>query len=272
MDDRFNMLSGVVLDSPLDQCSLDELEELTRKYPYFSAAHFLLLRKKQLEDVEHAATIQKAMLYYHHPVAFTHFMNPLKTDEKILAEPEKPQQPLIPPFQEEAAQDHTLVSVPQPLEPPPPVPEPETMQVDQPVGTPNEVSLAASPEKEKSTESGLSFEPYHTVDYFASQGIRPSKEEPKDALGKQLKSFTEWLKTMKKLPDAAAAISQADPKVDSLASRSVGDPHVVTEAMAEVWLKQGNKERAREIYEKLSLSDPSKKAYFAAKIDNLNAD
>lgn len=53
--------------------------------------------------------------------------------------------------------------------------------------------------------SALTFEPYHTVDYFASQGIKFSQEElPKDKLGKQLKSFTQWLKTMKRLPSTPA--------------------------------------------------------------------
>jgi hypothetical protein len=40
--------------------------------------------------------------------------------------------------------------------------------------------------------------------------------------------------------------------------------------MAEVWMRQGNKEKAIEIYNKLSLLNPSKKAYFAAKINSLN--
>jgi hypothetical protein len=44
---------------------------------------------------------------------------------------------------------------------------------------------------------------------------------------------------------------------------------VVTEAMAEVWEKQGNKEKAVAIYTKLSLLDPSKSVYFAAKIEEL---
>jgi hypothetical protein len=43
----------------------------------------------------------------------------------------------------------------------------------------------------------------------------------------------------------------------------------VTEAMAEVWEKQGNTIKALELYEKLSLLDPSKSSYFAAKIEHL---
>ena len=46
----------------------------------------------------------------------------------------------------------------------------------------------------------IPIDPYHTVDYFASQGIKLVLEkDPKDKLGKQLKSFTQWLKHMKKV-------------------------------------------------------------------------
>jgi len=119
----------------------------------------------------------------------------------------------------------------------------------------------------------LSFEPYHTVDYFASQGIRFREEEkPKDRLGYQLKSFTEWLKTLKKLPASeipSTTTRQEEKKVEQLAQVSITDREVVTEAMAEVWEKQGNTIKALELYEKLSLLDPSKSSYFAAKIEHL---
>ncbi len=123
------------------------------------------------------------------------------------------------------------------------------------------------------TTEPLAFEPYHTVDYFASQGIKiPANEMPKDKFGKQLKSFTEWLKTMKRLPatQATATIDAAsENKVERLAAHSVDEANVVTEAMAEVWLKQGNPQKAIEVYHKLSLLYPAKRAFFAAKIENL---
>ncbi|MEO7961687.1 MAG: hypothetical protein ABIR19_09070, partial [Ginsengibacter sp.] len=52
----------------------------------------------------------------------------------------------------------------------------------------------------------IPFEPLHTVDYFASQGIRLNEATlSNDKLGTQMKSFTEWLKSMKKLhPDKLA--------------------------------------------------------------------
>ena len=63
--------------------------------------------------------------------------------------------------------------------------------------------------------------------------------------------------------------SSTESKVQHLAEDSVHRSDVVTEAMAEVWIKQGNKEKAIETYNKLGLLNPSKKAYFAGLIENL---
>jgi len=119
----------------------------------------------------------------------------------------------------------------------------------------------------------LVFEPFHTVDYFASQGIEMKEEaKPVDKFGVQLKSFTDWLKTMKRLP--AVEISNAvktiaEDKVEAMAADSLTDRAVDTETMAEVWEKQGNTAKAIEIYTKLSLQDPAKNLYFASKIEAL---
>jgi hypothetical protein len=132
---------------------------------------------------------------------------------------------------------------------------------------------------EDPAKAELLFEPYHTVDYFASQGIKFKEEElPRDKFGQQLKSFTDWLKTMKRLPVAEISkmagpvpeiAAVAEQKVEQLAAHSLEAGEVVTEAMAEVWEKQGNAAKASEIYRKLSLLDPSKSHYFAAKIEEL---
>jgi hypothetical protein len=119
----------------------------------------------------------------------------------------------------------------------------------------------------------LSFTPYHTVDYFATQGIKFREEDqPRDKFGKQLKSFTEWLKVLKKVPGVTVNIAEGkqDKKVEQMAAHSVNNEgEVLTEAMAEVWEKQDNPQKAIEIYKKLSLLNPGKRAYFAAKIDQL---
>jgi hypothetical protein len=121
----------------------------------------------------------------------------------------------------------------------------------------------------------LLFEPLHTSDYFASQGIKLTDEPvSNDKLGSQLKSFTDWLKSMKKVhtDTSAPANEQTDSGIQKMAEHSNEDAGVVTEAMVEVLIKQGKTEKAVEIYRKLSLINPSKIAYFEAKIKYLSAD
>ncbi len=123
-----------------------------------------------------------------------------------------------------------------------------------------------------SVEGSLLFTPLYATDYFASQGIKLREEAlPNDKLGKQLKSFTDWLKTMKKVHDSKlpAGSEVLDLSVQKLAEKSNKEEQVITESMAEVFLQQGKLHKAKEIYEKLSLLDPSKIAYFAAKIDQI---
>lgn len=133
-------------------------------------------------------------------------------------------------------------------------------------------SLKIEPLKE--TGNDLLFEPYHTVDYFASQGIKEKPEGiSKDRFSHQLKSFTEWLKSMKKLTDDGIETqldAGSEAKVQTLATHSIADTEILTETMAEVWLKQGDWQKAAEVYHKLSLQNPSKSHYFAAKIKSLN--
>jgi len=122
------------------------------------------------------------------------------------------------------------------------------------------------------TEDKITFEPLHTSDYFASLGIKLSgKILHSDKLGKQMKSFTEWLKEMKKLQPEQLPLQseQADLTIQKLAEASNLGGEVETEAMAEVLIQQGKKQKALNVYKKLSLLDPSKSAYFAAKIDQL---
>jgi hypothetical protein len=131
--------------------------------------------------------------------------------------------------------------------------------------------------KEKKTsqsEEAIAFEPLHTVDYFASQGIKIDDQLiNNDKLGSQMKSFTEWLKSMKRLhPSKLEEVSTATEKlVQSAANESNINTEVLTEAMAEVLIKQDKKEKAIEMFSKLSLINPSKSAYFAAKIESIKS-
>lgn len=118
------------------------------------------------------------------------------------------------------------------------------------------------------------FEPLHTTDYFASQGIKISEEVlAADRLGHQLKSFTQWLKAMKKLHpnQLAAAGESSDKNIQQLAEESNTAGEVLTEAMAQILIQQGRTDKAIEVYEKLSLQNPAKSGFFATQIENLKA-
>ncbi|HYC40180.1 MAG TPA: hypothetical protein VEB63_06795 [Chitinophagaceae bacterium] len=231
----------------LEDCSLQELRRLAADHPYFGAAQVLLAKKLQmLKDPEYREQLAKASLFFHNPLWLDQLLN------------ERGDAELQPEIAETKMEIATL----------PPEGKPVAA-----------VTAAASPllpvpaPLEKTTGKEFLFEPYHTVDYFASQGIRFREEEkPADRFGQQLKSFTEWLKTLKRLPvaEAVASTPEAERKVEQMAENSVLEKEVLTETMAEVWRKQGNPQKAIEIYNKLSLLEPSKSAYFAAKIAELN--
>ncbi|HLO80833.1 MAG TPA: hypothetical protein VK166_07745, partial [Chitinophagaceae bacterium] len=132
----------------------------------------------------------------------------------------------------------------------------------------NEVSAENAPET--ALGSLIPIEPLYTIDYFASQGIKlPVDEIPDDQLGKKLKSFTQWLKSMKKLhPEKVDRQMDKDTEnhIRTVAEHSNDSEEVYTEALAEVYQKQGLDDKAIEVYKKLILLDPSKSAYFAARI------
>ncbi|HEX8676593.1 MAG TPA: hypothetical protein VF700_05195, partial [Segetibacter sp.] len=131
---------------------------------------------------------------------------------------------------------------------------------------------ATSEEAEADTENAvIPIDPYHTIDYFASQGIKLELEQnPQDQLGQSVKKFTQWLKHMKKLgPEDATEVvvrSQSEADIQQIADSSNTVREVVTEAMASVLERQGKKEKAIELYKKLSFLNPDKSAYFAGKI------
>lgn len=114
------------------------------------------------------------------------------------------------------------------------------------------------------------FEPLHTVDYFASQGIKePQSTSTNDQFSAKLKSFTEWLKTMKKInPEQInPTLNQTDEQVIRDKAEASNIVHeVYSETLAEVYEKQGLEQKAIEVYKKLSLLDPTKSAYFADRI------
>lgn len=338
MNNVVNELTRSVVDkNSLQECSVNELEDLTRLYPYFGPAQFLLARKlKEINSPLYEQQSQKAILFFQDQLWFDYLSGtddvtvkvtpasnepaiqqrvatPVVTEEKPIEEPavlEEPVtgQPIVEEQRIEEPQPTEQIVTSQPVleepftaEPvieqrqPEPPPVAETVAQPERIIDPisgQDLSDTDEEETEDIEPSGpdikfpefkitpidfskpLTFEPFHTVDYFASQGIKAKEEEkPKDKFSQQLLSFTQWLKTLKKLPEAETAVTAPlpteDQRVTQMAEHSLKDREVVTEAMADVWEKQENYEKAIDTYHKLSLLNPAKSSYFAAKIEQL---
>jgi len=262
----------------LNDCSVEELQQLTSQYPFSAPVQFLLARKlKEISSDSLSKHIQKASLYFQNPLWFDYLLNDTGTQLYISQKKEevffKPVVEMEIPVTHEEVVDQTKAENIDDI-----ITEPADEIVSEEQQEENQPELSVELPKFKfepidPSRAEITFEPYHTIDYFASQGIQAKEEEkPKDLLSRQLKSFTEWLKVMKRLPvtEIAAAVSATDEKkVEKMAETSINDREVLTEAMAEVWEKQGNKAKATEIYQKLSLLNPAKSSYFAAKIEQL---
>ena len=277
------LVKSLLHKDSLDQCSLDELQQYADRYPYFGAAQLLLTKKLQTENTErYQNQLQKTYLFFHNPLWVQQLLNdtgtatikavekteqPVEMDLPVKEILPEPAQPVI--MEDAVSLAEAVAEDRKPVIEPAPEAFPEITKVAESI-----IAEKAETESVAVTKTNdLLFEPYHTVDYFASQGIKFREEEkPVDKFSLQLKSFTEWLKTMKKLPVAEMARSvetASEKKVEQMAEHSLEDREIITEAMAEVWEKQGNREKAIEVYSKLSLLEPAKSPYFAAKIEIL---
>lgn len=221
-----------------------DLGALAQKYPYAPALQLLLAaRMKENSDGRFEAQWQKTLLYFQDPLLLQYqFFSGNKPSSSPVEAPEPA-----------AAAAETGATV---AEEAPAIPGLKLEPMDP-------------------AKADLLFTPYYTVDYFASQGIKLQDEAAAaegDRFGSQLKSFTSWLREMRRLPDATAGIrlnANTEAVIEKMAEKSLDGQNEETAAMAEVWAKQGNKAKAIEIYQKLSLLNPSKRAYFAAKIEHL---
>ena len=286
--------------SSLEECNIEEINELTNQYPYFSSAQLLLAAKqKQSGQPDFEKQLNTASLHVNNPLWLDHLLNSKSSNEKIILEEKVPVEEVKAPVEEvkvpveevKVPVEEVRVPVEEVKVPVEEVKVPVEEVLEEPnndelvlekthhefvVASKEDVVAAPPPpvaNKEESKEQALVLEPYYTVDYFASQGIKNVIEEkPADRLSQQLKSFTDWLKTIRQLPPqqvAAMSDARSEEKVVELATHSIEDRTVETETMAEVWIKQGQPEKAVEIYRKLSLLNPSKSSYFASLIENL---
>ncbi|MBN8833948.1 MAG: hypothetical protein ABS68_03720 [Niastella sp. SCN 39-18] len=239
------------LENWLDPLTTQKLEGIIKQYPYFSLAHFFLQKtNKHARETAARTALHFNNLYLLHA----------RLNEPEIIEEQETGNPSLP-TGHAMEQKEPLQTMASPI----PVNQEQPGESISPGDTAAAMPTTAGEE--------LVFEPLYTSDYFASQGIKLSTEvQPADKLGKQLKSFTDWLKTMKKVHEGPHIPTASDSSVDRLAEKSNIIEEVVTEPMAEVYASQGKIKQALETYQKLSLLHPAKSAYFAAKIENLKAE
>ncbi|MBL0133800.1 MAG: hypothetical protein IPP79_07245 [Chitinophagaceae bacterium] len=309
MESNVNIIAkSLFAKNSFDEVTEEQLLDYTHAYPYTGIGHFLLAKRKKDKGEPYQAAAAKASLYFNNPLWLHYLLESYPEDIEVPELENVPEVPVVQEVPEEESEVHdekVIVEVESVEKVAEPViemneavvasheSEPVELHVPilvkeaaiTPVSTdetaipavPTDSSVPAAHSVAPSLEEPL-FEPYHTIDYFASQGIKLRLEDlEKDKFGKQLRSFTDWLRTMKKIAPVVAGNPVAEPQQDpseaeiqKVAAESVEASDVETEAMAEVWVKQGKKTRAAAIYRKLSLLNPGKSHYFAAKIDQLN--
>jgi hypothetical protein len=137
------------------------------------------------------------------------------------------------------------------------------------------------------TETSLTFQPLYTDDYFAYKRLKEPEqaEQLSEKAAAEMKSFTSWLKEMKHTFAEKASkqwyhqqmhrsYEDVDPEVseavEKMAMESITlNDDIVSETLAEIWARQHQYQTAIHIYQKLSLLNPNKSAYFAQKIKEL---
>lgn len=167
---------------------------------------------------------------------------------------------------------------------------------------------AAVQEEPEETETPLDgkkenlIPPVYTEDYFLHQGVQVSNNIPADIPRRKddetslmvVMSFSEWLshykrkkkqeeeeendqrelKTMWQKEKLAAALEEGNDEIPEtvfeMAVNSISkEENLASESLAEVYVKQERYDKAIDMYKKLSLSKPQKKAYFARRIEEI---
>jgi hypothetical protein len=243
------------------------------EFPYFNAAHYFALATSSKNARDYAQLASNASLFFNQPLYLQYILaqkDDVSVNADFIADNFEMDSVLLTNTaieKEEAALSEKEIDE-----------TPFENTVTSELKSEGNIAAAtAEPDNKKSEtateENALPlFEPLFARDYFASQGIKLSEAMlGDDKLGQQLKSFTSWLKSMKKLhPEKLVGnLVVNEQAIQEQAAKSNLEIEVLTEAMADVFAQQGKIVRAQEIYEKLSLQNPLKSAYFAAKIEKL---
>ena len=279
----------------LQDKSPEQIETVIGRYPYFGFAHLLLATKlKEAESDGALKQLQKTALHFTNPLWLQYLITENETAvletliDKFAVEENQTVEPNV---DSVAAEETTESDTPDTVtENKPEIPQ-ENTEIDEdalPVDE-GDSNVAVTINLSKLIEQHLSefkkpiesYEdiiakpsPFYTIDYFASQGIKFIGGQQTDPLANKVKSFTEWLKQMKRVnqqPTDLGTDAETEHIIEAIAKTSNETKDVITETMADVLAKQGKIEKAIQLYQKLSFLDTAKSTYFAAKIQELKA-
>ncbi|BFG69680.1 hypothetical protein KACHI17_05610 [Sediminibacterium sp. KACHI17] len=279
--------------STLQTVPIDQLESLVQTYPYFAPATLLYHAKCKADGAttQLEASLGKSFLFTDNPLWTSYLLQePTVMDEVGMPETPVADKPALSisktidiPTMDDVRDIMRSIDPRKIPDNPPEVDETEE-EYEEPM---DELPLPETKLSDLLSEQLADFkkpvdsaaqleietERLHTIDYFASQGIKIDLSKiPQDKLTSQLRKFTDWLKQMKHVPNEPADLgtgSDLEQAVALIAENSNESREVVTETMAEVLEKQGQLDKAIQLYIKLSFINPEKSAYFAAKIQQL---
>lgn len=262
------------------------IEQLVAEAPYFAPARFFDTIGKQEHKARETAA-QKTNLYFTNPYWLQYQLG----DADPFIESSKPAETLA--EEPVAAAEASLVSVKEIMQRTDPsqettgsVEEDPMEQAEQPIEITEQAESKISGilssqladfkkpvEADDLLEIDIEKKRLHTVDYFASQGIKIDLSSiPQDKLTTHLRKFTDWLRTVKNTHGDTHRM-ESNPEMEravaETAKISNETREIVTETMADVLVKQGQTEKAVQLYIKLSFLNPEKSSYFAAKIEQL---
>ena len=267
----------------------ESLQEVTDESPYFAPAHFFVtadLKQRSLQTLwtSHA---QKTNLYFTNPYWLQYQLDTINI-QQVTQQPEIAEDMAVQAASTVDAVKETMLRVDPSQETTgdiddEPMPD-EYMEERDAIIEPSDNKIAGILSSqladfrkplEKDAELDIDAEKkrLHTVDYFASQGIKIDLSAiPQDKLTTHLRKFTDWLKQVKTAnvnPAELSANLEMEKAVAETAKNSNETREVVTESMADVLVKQGQTDKAVQLYIKLSFLNPEKSSYFAAKIEQL---
>lgn len=185
-----NLFKQLFGKSAWDSDNAVMLQDVVKEFPYFSLAHFYLLKETGIGHGDYKSIAAKLALHFNNPYLLHLQMHQTEITkvQNTEVKPEVEQNiPVVEPVLEKLLTRQVALSNQAPI---------------------NEEML---------------FEPLFATDYFASQGIKLSEDvQSSDKLGKQLKSFTEWLKTIKKTHNyTPPEPKQVDQNVAQLAEKAI---------------------------------------------------